>query len=266
MTALCRLPATTAVTTATTEIPAMAGATPRYALYFTPRPGGAHWLAGSRWLGRCAATRQALEQPQIAGLAAPEQQRLTAAPRRYGWHATLKAPFALAAGVDLAALRAALQALASSLTAFDLPPLEVLRLRDFLALVPAQDAAPGGAQAALAQAAAACVTQLQPLAAPLSAADLERRRSAAGLTPRQEQLLRLWGYPFVLDEFRFHLSLTGSLQAVPQQAQQLLLAAARRHFAELTGSPGLRFDGLALFVEPAAGADLVLLERLELAA
>ena len=50
-----------------------------------------------------------------------------------------------------------------------------------------------------------------PFARPPGAAELERRRKA-GLSAAQEKMLLRWGYPYVLDEFRFHLTLTGRLQ------------------------------------------------------
>ncbi|WP_026436244.1 DUF1045 domain-containing protein [Acidovorax sp. JHL-9] len=231
----------------------------RYAVYFAPAPGTLGWLAGSHWLGRCAAQLQPLPQLDIVGVAQEDLHRLTAAPRRYGWHATLKAPFMLAPGVDWLALHQATQAVARHLRPFTLPPLQVERLGDFLALVPM--AAPA-TQAALHEAAAACVTQLQPLAAPLSPVELARRR-AGGLTPRQDALLLRWGYPFVLEEFRFHLSLTGPLDTVAASTQALVQDAAEQFFADL---PPLNFNSLALFAEPTPGADFVLLDHLEMGA
>lgn len=238
-----------------TEAPQASAPAQRYAVYFAPRPGSPFWLAGSRWLGRCAASMQPLPQCPIAGLAAADLHRITAAPRRYGWHATLKAPFALAPGCDASALRQSVQALARSLEAFTLPPLRVERIDDFLALLPASSADWRAENAAIAQTAAACVRQLHAHAAPPSAADLARRRSA-GLTPRQDALLQRWGYPFVLDEFRFHLSLTGNLQAFERPTQALVQRAAQAFFADL---PRPAFDSLALFVEAAPGADFQLL-------
>jgi len=232
------------------------GTAHRYAVYFAPHPGSTGWLAGSHWLGRCAALLQPMQQLAIEGVAAQDLYRLTAAPRRYGWHATLKAPFALAPGVDWITLHQAVRAVAQSLAPFALPPLHVARIDDFLALVPAPAHA---ANAAIERVAAACVTQLQPLAAPLSDADLARRRCAA-LTPRQDELLQRWGYPFVLEEFRFHLSLTGHLQQVGRQTQARVQGAAQAFFADL---PVLRMSSLALFAEPAAGADFMLLDHLE---
>lgn len=231
----------------------------RYAVYFAPNPGTLGWLAGSHWLGRCAALLQPLPQLDIHGVPADALHRLTAAPRRYGWHATLKAPFALAPGVDWMTLHHAVQTVAQELRAFELPPLQVRRLGDFLALVPAPSHA---ANAALAEAAAACVTHLQPLAAPLSDADLARRR-AVGLTAQQDALMLRWGYPFVLEEFRFHMTITGRLSQVDAATQALVLDAAQEYFADM---PTLKFDSLALFAEPSPGADFALLDHIEVGA
>lgn len=229
----------------------------RYAVYYAPSPGTLGWLAGSHWLGRCAAQLQPLPQLDIHGVAPGDLERLTAAPRRYGWHATLKAPFALAPGIDWLTLHHAVQQVARSLTPFTLPPLQVQRIDDFLALVPMPLHA---ANAELHAAAAACVTRLQPLAAQLGEAELKRRRSA-GLTARQDELLQHWGYPFVMEEFRFHMSLTGPLSQVAEATQALVLDAAEQFFADL---PTLQFNHLALFAEPTPGADFVLLDHVEI--
>ena len=160
----------------------------RYAVYFAPNPGSLGWLAGSHWLGRCAALLQPLQQLVIDGVAAEDLHRLTAAPRRYGWHATLKAPFALAPGTDWITLHQAVQSVARGLQPFVLPPLQVQRIDDFLALVPP---ALHPANAQIQETAATCVTALQPLAAPLSDADLARRQRfavrAQDLDPRAGQ-------------------------------------------------------------------------------
>ena len=158
----------------------------RYAVYFAPNPGSLGWLAGSHWLGRCAALLQPLQQLAIDGMAADTLHRLTAAPRRYGWHATLKAPFALAPGTDWLMLHQTVQEVARGLQPFVLPPMQVKRIDDFLALVPP---ALHPANAQIQETAATCVTALQHLAAPLSDADVARRR-AAGLTARQDALLQ----------------------------------------------------------------------------
>lgn len=228
----------------------------RYALYFAPLADSAWWDAGSEWLGRCAARQRLLAQPSVAGVSAPEQQRLTQAPRRYGWHATLKAPFALAPGADLQALHAALRGICRAHQPFAMPALKATRLDDFLALVPE------GESHAIDALAGDCVTGLQPLAAALSQAELARRR-AAGLSPQEDALLLRWGYPFVLERFRFHLSLTGSLRGTSPAIVEALRQDAARRFGAL---PPLRFDTVSLFAEPQPGADFVLVEQMRLGA
>jgi putative phosphonate metabolism protein len=228
----------------------------RYAAYFAPPVDSPWWRAGSRWLGRDAFTGELHSLPSLPGLITVDQSRLTAAPRRYGWHATLKAPFAIAADVDLQQLRKLLRVVCSDLAPFTLPSLEVTLLDDFLALVPKQQSAD------IDRVARACVTGLHALAAPLSVADLARRR-AAGLTPEEDALLLRWGYPYVMDRFQFHMSLTGPLRETPMSTISVLKNAAREYFAPL---PPCRFDSVALFAEPAPGADFVLLEHVPLRA
>lgn len=224
----------------------------RVAIYYAPPAGSVAWEAGSRWLGRCAYKNQALPQTVIEGIPPEDFARLSAEPRRYGWHGTLKAPFRLADGQSLDTLRAALQALCAGRAPFELGPLQVSRLGDFLALQPAQRVP------ALDALAADCVQQLQPLAKPLDADELARRRRAV-LSPEQDKLLQAWGYPYVLHQFRFHLSLTGSLAELPQDSVARLQQAAAAHFAAL---PPWHVDRLSLFVEPTPGAPLRLLEQI----
>jgi len=220
----------------------------RVAIYATPNIESPWWAMGSEWLGRCALRHQDLPQPEIKGVDAATQHHLTAEPRRYGWHATLKAPFCLAEGVDLEQLRLAVAALCTTQTAFDLPDLQVVRMGQFLALRPEKPSPD------LDRLAAQCVIRLQSLAAPLTPNEIERRR-AAGLTPAQDALMLAWGYPWVLDQFRFHFSLTSDLNAAPDESVDRLVSAAAERFSRL---PPLRMDCLSIFVEPAAGADFVL--------
>jgi hypothetical protein len=236
----------------------------RYAAYFAPAYDSPWWQSGSAWLGRCAVSGRALKQPPVPGLDPLQQQRLTAAPRRYGWHATLRAPFALAPGIDLDTLRGQLRRIAGAQRPFTLPALKVTLLDGFLALQPgAAGGSPGNeARAAIDAVASACVRGLQQLAAPLAEEEVQRRR-AGGLTAEEDALMLRWGYPYVLERFHFHLSLTGLLRDAAPVAAAALHEAAVRWFAPL---PPCRFDSIALFAEPAPGADFVLLEHVALGA
>src|SRR5512145_1583919 len=109
---------------------------PRYAIYFAPSERSSLWRLGCGWLGRDAQRDCALEQPRLGGLAPARIAELTAAPRLYGFHATLKPPFALAAGRSADGLRAALAGFARLRAPFLLPPLEVGMLAGFIAMLP----------------------------------------------------------------------------------------------------------------------------------
>ncbi len=228
----------------------------RVAIYATPVIDSDWWDRGSQWLGRCASRQSILPMPVIHGLDAARQQMLTAEPRRYGWHATLKAPMRLASHVDLTALRGSLELICKDHRSIELPDLAVARMGSFLALRTAN------APITLGALANDCVQRLQPLAATLSDDEIKRRRHVP-LSPHEDALMLAWGYPWVLDRFRFHYSLTGSLQGVEEELVEHLIAAANAHFADL--SP-YRLDCVSIFIEPTAGADFVLLEQMRLAA
>ncbi|MDF1484635.1 DUF1045 domain-containing protein [Ramlibacter sp. H39-3-26] len=223
----------------------------RYAVYFTHAPHSPWWQAGSAWLGRSALPGAAAPAPPQTPMEAGPWERLVADPRRYGWHATLRAPLRLAPGQSAGTLRQAVATLCRTLRAFDMPPLAVRDLGGFLALAPQVPSA--GIQAV----ARACVETLHGLAAPLTPQELARRRQAR-LTPAQDALLLRWGYPFVMEEFRFHFSLTGPLAGVDAAAVDAVRRCAHQCFGAL---PATRFDALAIFAEPVKGGDFVLLER-----
>lgn len=220
----------------------------RYAIYHAPDPVSAFWQRAAEWLGRDAASGAVLAQPAIPGLSAERFHALTADPRHYGFHATLKAPFRLAPGQDEAALRDALAAFARTQVAFE-AGLSPAALGRFLAFRPST---PSPAIDALH---AAALAAFEPFRAPLSDGDLVRRRRA-GLSPEQDQLLVTWGYPYVLDHFRFHLTLTGSLS--DEGERDALLTAAQDWFRADIGTH--RFAAISLFRQD-EGEDFMLIEH-----
>lgn len=223
----------------------------RYAIYFTPLPDTEWWAAGSQWLGRCAFKQTALAQT-TPNLFTPEKfHQLTAAPRRYGWHATMKAPFQLHNDLTLNDLKQKLTELCAQFKPFKLPTLQVSRLDDFLALTPVGD------MSDISQVERACVTNLHPLAAPMPPDELLRRRTA-GLTLAKDSMLLRWGYPHVLDHFRFHMTLTGPLRDCSEMQIQSLILAASNQFDSLGEC---MFNSLSIFAEPVRGADFVMIDH-----
>lgn len=223
---------------------------PRYALYLAPDEKSAWGAFGAEWLGRCAITGERKPRVPIEGVAAERLARLIAQPARYGFHATLKAPFRLKPDAVAGTLIAKLDQFCSEHSVFALPGLAPARLGDFIALVPA------GTDTRADNVAAGCVTHFDALRAPLGADDLARRRRP-GLTPRDEEHLARWGYPYVLDRFRLHFSLTGNLKAEDAPlAEPILRAAAQRIPAE-----PLVFDSIRIFREACQGADFECIHR-----
>lgn len=226
----------------------------RFALYFAPEDGSALAEFGWRWLGRHP-DRTEPEPLRPAGLApadlAPELHAdLIADARRYGFHATLKAPFRLAEGTGEAALRDEAAAFARRRHAFVEPPFVLRDLHGFLALRPSR---PSAEIQALAD---DCVRAFDRFRAPPTEAE-RRKRLAAPLSDRQKALLDVWGYPYVLDQFRFHMTLTRALR---DGERETLRPRLERLCAPVLAEP-VTFRSLCLFVQADAGAPFVLAAR-----
>lgn len=222
----------------------------RYALYFTPAEDNPLTRAASAWLGRDAFSGAALSCEDHPGIGFDEVLALTEDPRRYGFHATLKAPFSLKDGCSEAELLAAVSAFCEDHTAFAIPSVVVGQIGPFFALVPADLCPP------LQEFAAAVVEAFEPLRAPLSQADIARRNPDS-LAERQRHNLLTWGYPHVFDEFRFHMTLTGP---VPAERADLMAQLLENRFAPFTHRP-LLIDSLAVFIEPERGAPFLVHSR-----
>ncbi|MDO8802352.1 DUF1045 domain-containing protein [Phenylobacterium sp.] len=228
--------------------------TARYAIYYAPRPGARLWDKASAWLGFDAYAGAPLTRRPLPGLDALDLDALTADPRGYGFHGTLKAPFELAAGRSEAELLAAVGQRAAGLVPFEVP-IAPAALGRFLAF---QLQRPSPEMQALH---ALCVRDFDAFRAPLSDADLARRRKAP-LTPEQDARLVEWGYPHVFEDFRFHMTLTGSIR--DDAVRTRVLAVLQDHFAEETGAH--LFDGVAVFKQDDRQAPFKILERLDFGA
>jgi putative phosphonate metabolism protein len=226
----------------------------RYAVYFAPAQGSGLERVCSSILGRCARTGRDLRQPCLPGVEPERLAELTSAPRHYGLHGTLKPPFFLAEGATETGLTDAVAALAAGERSFDLPPLRLEPICSFLALTPQ---APCQELDALAR---ACVTQLDSFRREPSPEELARRR-ARGLSAEQDRLLAQWGYPFVLQEFRFHLTLTGSITDPAER--QRVRAALVPLLSPVLGRP-VPFREICIFRQPDPSAPFTLLRSLGL--
>ncbi|WP_428512504.1 DUF1045 domain-containing protein [Roseovarius sp.] len=211
----------------------------RYAVYHTPQ--GTLGRFGADWVGWDVTSATQTTPPDIEGLPAPWDD-ITGTPRTYGFHATIKPPFRLADGWTETDLLTAFTKHCARTAPAMLDGLELAQLGRFLALVPTGDTQ------ALNALAANTVRTLDPFRARPTDADLARRR-AAGLTPEQDALLLQWGYPYVMDQFRCHYTLSGKL---PKAQATQLRAALDPVLTPLLPHPFV-LDTLSLCGEDAAG-------------
>ncbi|MFZ5738726.1 MAG: DUF1045 domain-containing protein [Pseudomonadota bacterium] len=225
---------------------------PRYAIYYLPAVGSALAQFGAAMLGYDVASGAdvAFAQPTAA---VADWREITADPRGYGFHATLKAPFTLADGRRESELLWACATFAETPRAIPRIVPVIRPIGRFIALVPDVPSEP------LQQLAADCVRDFDGFRAQLSAEDRARRRPEQ-LTPQQIEHLDRWGYPYVMDEFRFHMTLTGSLD--PARHDELL-ALLRATFAA-TGIDRIAIDRIAVLRQDARGERFKSIAQFEL--
>lgn len=226
----------------------------RYALYFAPSPDSAWWRTASHWLGRDPMGAQAGQLLGVPTLPAMLMQELTKSAARYGFHATLKAPFQLVEGMEEQHLERMASAFCALQQALPLNDLVVKPMGNFLALRPAAKRDDINALAMR------CVSYFDLLRAAPDAAYLAKRRHI-GLSERQEALLQRWGYPYTEEEYRFHLTLSDSLAQQDPETVYQLRKAAEAHFAELLDKEPMSLDALSIFREDHPGADFVFWRR-----
>lgn len=212
----------------------------RFAVYYAPRQGEFASRAAA-WLGWNPETGREIARPDLPGLPGPAAD-LTRDPRKYGFHGTLRAPFRLGDGVSPDDARQTVDGLAARLAPVSCDGLRMVDLHGFLALVPQ------GCDDALQALAAAVVQGTDPLRAPLTQEEIARRKPDR-LSPRQRELLHRWGYPYVMEEFGFHLTLTDSL---PPDQRAPVMAVLQDHLSPALPRPFVIAD-LCLFGEDADG-------------
>lgn len=221
----------------------------RYAVYFTPAISSALWRYGASALGYDSATGGDCDVLAVDGLTADVVREATSEPRRYGFHGTLKPPFELASGADEGGLVEALEAFAAERSGFEIASLKVAALGRFVALVTAVECAEITALAG------DCVAEFEPFRAPLSDSD-RARRLAKPLSARQLEYLEQWGYPYVFEEFRFHMTLSGPLD---DDTRGRIVEARAKQYAGIAAP--LAIDAVTLCQQPSRDARFTLVRR-----
>lgn len=225
----------------------------RFAIYYAPAATDPLWLKAVEWHGRDPLSGELFDTP-VGSVTREALFARSVSARRYGFHATIKAPMALAEGRTQAELEAALARFAAAHAPVAIGALKLVLLDGFLALVPAQQSAE------LTAFAAKVVEGFEPFRAPTSPAERERRLKGSQYSPRQLELIDTLGYPYVLEQFQLHMTLTDRL---PESEREAYSRAAAAHFGPLATQETM-LDRLVLFHEPDAGVPFVRLGDYEL--
>ncbi|WP_234683357.1 DUF1045 domain-containing protein [Bradyrhizobium monzae] len=228
---------------------------PRYAIYFAAGADNALSRFGAELLGYDAYTGDEVPFPQDALHVAPDWRDITADPRKYGFHGTLKAPMALVSDKTEAELTAACATFAAKAGRMPVVRPVVDSISGFIAVIPAEPVD------ALQQLAADCVREFDSFRPPLTDEGRARRKPEK-LSERQREYLDGWGYPYVMEEFRFHMTLTGRLDA---ERRGPILEMLRARFATLKLDT-LAIDRITLFMQDDAKARFRIIGEWKLAA
>ena len=216
----------------------------RYAIYYIPDL--PLFQIGSDWLGWNSITGQDT-------LLSADHHRITDRPRKYGFHATVKPPFSLASNSTLGELQNAFHAFCATVSPATGGTLKISRLGRFLAMT--QDVQSNE----VTELAASTVSNFDKFRAPQSDQDIEKRRQRR-LTPEQDALMLRWGYPYVMQEFKFHMTLTGPLQ---NDEIDTIKHDANTRFQEFLGQP-LKIASLALLGEDSDSGRFHVINKLSL--
>jgi len=206
----------------------------RYAIYFVPPADSDLYRFGAGVLGYDCYTGN--DVPHDSGFDGPDWADITREPRLYGFHATLKAPFRLLPSATEADLRAELRRVAALPRTPPAIAPAIHPIGGFIAIVagrPCPD---------VDRLAADCVTGFDRFRCPVTPQE-RRRRLAAGLSERQIDNVDRWGYPYVFDDFRFHMTLTGPV-ATDRRGE--IITQLQAHFDAINGHRALTISRLVL--------------------
>jgi hypothetical protein len=211
----------------------------RYAICFAPEQGSALDVLGREWLGRDTVGSVNDRRTLVPGLGPERLAEITQGPRNYGMHGTLKPSFELNPHATENALLTVAHNIAASLSPIELPSLELGEIGYIVSLVPESSSAP------LENLAANCVRAFDGYRRPLNHKEEETYKRHR-LTVHQKQMLEHWGYPYVMEEFDFHISLT---DPIPDETERAAVMKALDRVAAPVLHKTLIMRELAVFAQ-----------------
>ncbi len=224
----------------------------RFAIYFAPPQDAPLTRLASEWLGRNAFSPASAAPSRSLrnGFSREVWRAATSSPRLYGFHATLKPPFRLTSAHTESELVDRLRTFSKKQRPFQAPALRMATISSFVALTLSEPSPE------FENLAACCVREFDGFRAPPLEEEMLRRRRSR-LSPKHLENLYEWGYPYVMDEWQFHMTLTSSLNP---PLREHIGAHLVELFAPCCCEP-LYVDSVYLFRQPGAGEPFEVVER-----
>ena len=176
----------------------------RYAIYYAPIEN-----CGLDVFGKCLLGWDPYKGEEITNSYPPKLpnlqkfSRFVLTPKQYGFHGTIKAPFRLKDGYTYNDLENKVCEISKQIHSFYIDKLIIKKLGNFIALIPTNNLKVNDVSNKF-------VEGLDYLRDELSENEI-KKRNPIKLTSRQKKMLFKWGYPYVFNEFKFHLTLTSKL-------------------------------------------------------
>ena len=231
----------------------LANETARFAIYFAPEISSNLHTIGSQWLGRDSSSGKSIKQPNIKGVSSSYFYKVTKNPRLYGFHATLKAPFRLNTEFTLTDLCSQIQRLSTLSKPFSIN-LKVRELGNFITLMMDPN------EQKMQNLASKLVENLDQFRAPLHQKEIDKRRMS-DLTTSQDKNLLKWGYPYVFNDFRFHMTLTEKIPC--KSDQELMVNLASLYFSENLDHT-TKVSSISLFFQESSEANFLQIQQFAL--
>jgi hypothetical protein len=179
----------------------------RYAIYYVPSENSELDLFGKCWLGWDPYKGVETTKSDLSKLPSFKKfSSLVLTPKQYGFHGTIKAPFKLKNEYTYNDLENKVREISKQIHSFYFDQLIIKKLGNFIGLIPTNNLKVNAVSNKF-------VEELDYLRDELSESEIKKRKPHK-LTSNQKQMLFKWGYPYVFDEFKFHLTLTSKLNVV----------------------------------------------------
>ena len=179
----------------------------RYAIYYVPSENSELDLFGKCWLGWDPYKGVETTKSDLSKLPSFKKfSSLVLTPKQYGFHGTIKAPFRLKNEYTYNDLENKVREISKQIHSFYFDQLIIKKLGNFIGLIPTNNLKINAVSNKF-------VEELDYLRDELSESEIKKRKPHK-LTSNQKQMLFKWGYPYVFNEFKFHLTLTSKLNVV----------------------------------------------------